>query len=833
MNLLNITLQKPNILNSPQERQRVPQDWKPIATTSLIKPDRPNRSYIVREPFYMAPVNFVTDIKENLVNIKNGIMGKSNDHDLGRINDFAMKAGALGLAGYLFTRGKTAQTKAMEFVGFGTFFASMALWPKLFIQAPIKAMHGLDIHQRYVDNEGRKKMFFQDPQYIPWDLYTDEDLSKLGDKLGVPRDIHNRNEVIKKKAHKIALQGNTLWMLTAGFATPLMSALMCNAVEKIVTPRSDKHQFPDNIFGATGAAIEQAKIDRFEARLSNVGAEVSNKLDDYNPKGLNAALALDKDSCLTPEKVEKLATRLAHDPNDVLLKEYVKTQLEEILTEPVRTVNDDYAKKFGSYLRKLQTDLNEGALRNGHKPLDLSVITDDDLQKLAKQNLSIPAFNKRIIALASSRLGESMGAEREEINKACRDFAAANGKKMVLSTENIQRIRKLDKGLYEYSVRKGLLEGYYSVYFNNAPETVAANRWNNFSMEFLKSIGMTAEEIEQVKMGESSANEILLKKLDVVTRDDKSYERAVRRVQAAILEYDKTVLPNTQNGVSQGVKKTLEQQYRTLYESMAERFRADGFEKISDRLVGDKVTSNGSLVENSIDRLSRRTSELRNGMYKVLHVLDFFRRTSNIEEGSKFAQDYMRASVSHSGVNLKPTMDTLRKDVALYRQLLLNGTIADYTTKMGYQNPQLGLYDRLMKLIYSTDLDAATKKILGVGADGLDESAKLGDTTFFRSFTKTIKDALVNLGNFANPHADKVTVRGEYGSVGDILVRDSLAGPRIDRIGREVSSQLFNSSKWFKTFGGMTAALVGITLLSETFFGRLSKEDVQGRKDNH
>ena len=174
MNLLDAALNKQNNLNgtSVQKNEQVAQNnaihahnllkwasdtFEPVSTDGLIKPDRPQRSYIVDDPFYMAPINFLNDIKENIINIKNGIQGKSNDHDLGRMNDFAMKAGALGLAGYLFTRGKSARTKAMEFVGFGAFFAAMALWPKLFIQAPIKAMYGLDIHQRYVDNEGRKK----------------------------------------------------------------------------------------------------------------------------------------------------------------------------------------------------------------------------------------------------------------------------------------------------------------------------------------------------------------------------------------------------------------------------------------------------------------------------------------------------------------------------------------------------------------------------------------------------------------------------------------------------------------------------------------------------
>lgn len=279
MNFLDVALIKQNNINNNASSQntqpgasgkamyahrllkKAADTFEPIATIGLRKPDEPQRSYIVDSPFYMAPFNFINDIKENIVNIKNGIQGKSNDHDLGRMNDFAMKVGGLLLAGYLFTQGKTKMAKSMEFIGWGAFFGAMALWPKLFIQAPIKAMHGVDIHQRYVDNEGRNKMFFQDPQYIPWNLYSDEELSALGDRLGVPKNIHNRNEIIKKKAHKIALQGNTLWMLTAGFATPLLASMACNGAERLFSPSQNK--FVNSMY----KAVENRQIKNAQTSL--------------------------------------------------------------------------------------------------------------------------------------------------------------------------------------------------------------------------------------------------------------------------------------------------------------------------------------------------------------------------------------------------------------------------------------------------------------------------------------------------------------------------------------------------------------------------------------
>ena len=86
--------------------------------------------------------------------------GKSNDNQLGRFNDLGMKLGGLGRASYLFTRRGTGTKGIMEFLGFGAFFASMAMWPRILISEPLKHRFGFDIRQQYVDAQGRKKRLY-------------------------------------------------------------------------------------------------------------------------------------------------------------------------------------------------------------------------------------------------------------------------------------------------------------------------------------------------------------------------------------------------------------------------------------------------------------------------------------------------------------------------------------------------------------------------------------------------------------------------------------------------------------------------------------------------
>lgn len=107
----------------------------------------------------------------------------------------------------------------------------MSVFPKAAIQAPSRALHGFDSGIEYIDDQGRKKSVFQDSNYIPFDMYQgeypSEDLDIIGDRMGIPRDIKNRHDIIKEQMRKIATQNNTLWMLTAGFATPVIAALTC------------------------------------------------------------------------------------------------------------------------------------------------------------------------------------------------------------------------------------------------------------------------------------------------------------------------------------------------------------------------------------------------------------------------------------------------------------------------------------------------------------------------------------------------------------------------------------------------------------------------------
>jgi hypothetical protein len=186
----------------------------------------------------------IADTGKDVVNLTRALKdGKTNDHSLGRMNDLGLKVGGLGIAAYLMTKKGPKTAKMMELVGLGTFLATMSLWPRVFVDLPLRLRYGFNIRQKYQDSQGRKKEFFQDNQYLPWDLWPQEKIDKVGDRMGIPRNIKDRDSFTQRNMQKVALQGNTLWMLSAGLATPLVTSMACKGTEKVLENINIERQY--------------------------------------------------------------------------------------------------------------------------------------------------------------------------------------------------------------------------------------------------------------------------------------------------------------------------------------------------------------------------------------------------------------------------------------------------------------------------------------------------------------------------------------------------------------------------------------------------------------
>ncbi len=817
MDLLTAALQKPNNIQASQKREAI--EARPISTQSLIRPTRPSKSHLAKDPFYMAPVNGVLDIRENAINIKKGLMGKGNDHDLGKINDFAMKAGALGLAAYLFTKARTPMSKTMEFVGFGSFFASMALWPKLFIETPLKAMYGINIHQKYVDNEGRKKMFFQDPQYVPWDLYTDKQLDKLGNRLGVPKNIHNRNEVIKDKAHKIALQGNTLWMLTAGFATPLMSALICNQAEKYIQPVLDK-----------------ARINNKIKQLDSVEHIVTTKNAKYNAEPLIKALTFNASDTFSERRIQGIVNMIAKD-NTTMASETVEKQVwaffKEIDSDEVfkKSLVDKFFKAFDEL--KKQPGNADATLYGLTKEKALDLLKNkpaDDFMALVNSYLRANApkinLNNSIDYTHLTKLSE-VTEDLSQIVDNLLEEKSTPPKLYELVEGGVDNIKKLAKSFFGYVNHKEVIKETENMLVADTAATLKANSWLDSSRIFCRNLNLSAKETETVKSGGEGAIEVIIKKLDGIALNHSKYQKALKSLVDSVESYDKILLPaHDETGNVQGIQSALEKQYNKLFDKYAKEFSATDkngnhiFGEILEYLIGAPEEAQGSQRAFILKNLRTRIDSMRMNLYHMIHTMDVFKRLNSKEFEAVFNEYCKNNGIRYSESEYK-------KFAAFVKKQIISTTAANHTVKFDLHNPEQPLYKRFMDFVYKEPLDEATEKVI--------KGRKFGGASMDGYMSKYLHNAYWFLGDAEFPHEFHLKVEVDKAMLlqmkkTDPVYRSKLSGPRIDQMIKEVSSQVYNSSKWLKMFGGMSILLAGITLLAETNFGKVSTKEVRRKK---
>ena len=293
----------------------------PIETKDMVKP-LPPQGYLIKDNLYTSIKYFFKDIGYDLKAIKYGYKGTANDHQSGRLNDLGLKLGGVGIATYLASQTANPKARVMEYVGLGTFLAAMSIYPKIAINLPARMRYGFDIDKQYIDDQGRKKSVMQDANYIPFDMYTgrvkSEDLSKIADKLGIPKEELNRNEIAKDEMRKKSTQNNTLWMLTAA-ATPALTALACCGIENyIVAPaiekaREAKH---NKQIGELLKKLESMTLSPSENELGNI---IKGKLSKFKNKELPKEVFEEVYVLLTKNLDNNISEALRKDLTSMLL----------------------------------------------------------------------------------------------------------------------------------------------------------------------------------------------------------------------------------------------------------------------------------------------------------------------------------------------------------------------------------------------------------------------------------------------------------------------------------------------------------------------------------
>lgn len=818
----------------------------PIKTNNLVHP-LPAEGHLVHDTLLSIPKFWLKDIAYDVKAVKDGIRGKANDHQTGRLNDVGLKLGGIGIATYLASRTTDPKMRMMEYVGLGAFLASMSLYPLIAINAPSRMVQGYDIGKEYIDDQGRKKSVYQDGNYIPMDMYrgeyVGEDLDIMGDRMGIPRGIKNRNELIKEQARKTAIQNNTLWMLGAGAATPVMTALICFGLERVLTPVMEKVR--NNRYNSKiTEALKQTK----EMTL-NVDEIDSNNLSRKVEKFLNGF----KDKELPKADFDKLVDMLSKE-TDENLKQGIKEDLEKLFQAEKKgfVLSDKLYEEITNAINETSNGRQRATIKEVFAPTKEEITQaikntgsdgkymtpeqlhsfKDELKNIFKNKIEAQATGKDYLYMEQSNIIENIS---KAVQKTPSSFVSENG---------IKDIANFAKVLGEFKVNDDILDKCKSFKVEHAPETILARSYKKFEDTIFEVLNIKYNDLKQMKESEKYTKEIIEKKIEALVQNEEKYKNAIEKLAGVIsdmevkLHGDSATESNLKdlvnayennynntarriNNIGQGkfsktIDKLVKQDVNTLPTENLLKTRDDLF-KLIDGVVEPKefnwnqdygkVVSEyaehysngvGSSKNMKISRILERIQGVKNGQYRLLHTLDVYKRKIPDDE-------------YHKELNKK------------IKEVLLEATSSNHTLKLGTDNnPQF--YKDIMDRGWADGLEKATQDAMEKtkGAEKGDVLARL--ETYLERFRNVIGN---NDIDFTKPdHRLVGDLKDEFRSkcTPDSRTRMqkfNLIAQNPIEFFKKASKTKFENQKWLRIASAIGGSVIAATVLTQFCFGKI------------
>ena len=722
-------------------------------------------------------------------------------------------------------------TKGMEFVGLGAFLTSMAVWPKVAIQLPAYLIHGVNVQKQYKDSFGRTKPFYQDPQFIPWDLYTDEQIDKIGDRMGVPKNIKNRRDFTQEKMRKLAVQNNTLWMLTAGFATPVMTALMCNVSEPFLNKymNNRRNQKADKILEDLNAASKKYQTH-----------DIANGVHILNKQYLNKPV--------NDELLSKIADVFTADM-DFVSPDSFRHDLKAFLSDGRYTIEEKTAENISKNLAELFED------KGFDKEFLQSVLPDSQkLTQIFKDNgltgksLKPVEFNK-VNVLLSNIISENVKNYNASHPDMAEDLSYVrtliNGhksnehpiiKELLKNPSNKfdqmsqARLNDVAKIFDDFRAKNMALDEYALLKVGSAPETVIANYWNDTSKEFVNILGITQKDLEKVRFDKNLMGNLLRERFETIAADKNQYENVMKKLVSQIATFDSKIkssdiashLLQGQNYSETNYEKAVD----TLFDGYSKEFEKKGFTRTASILTGKFGNEYTSYKTIQKAYAQERILGVKSSFYRLINTLDFYRRAASNPNGLH-------------AYNIVPR-ETQEELIELCKTISLRGHSSDYATKFYmHRNPHPAndyspievengkikykyfgkadgvadiandkfFYQNGMKFMHGDAMHPETQAIIN-------ESASIKDE--IQNYRRLVFEKIGGEHYFFKPR-HKVSKDGSAGSD----IKFLLTGISPEELFYKTGQQMFNTKKWLSIFGKFGAGLLGVTVLSQFFLGKL------------
>ena len=758
-----------------------------------VKPNEAKARLVKENPLQSAASAVGDTFKDGKNFVIAAKTGKLNDNSLGRINDLGLKAGALLIAGFLASNAKTKTNAIMQFLGGATFLSVMSLWPKIFINLPARLVHGFRIDQKYISAQGDKKDVYLDNQFIPTDIFSKQELKDNARRSGIDYESENGEEKILRKMQKTALQNRTLWMATAGFATPLLTAVIGDKIEPLVKNAVINHDFMksrqaldniDEVFSASSPIVKNKK------QLEDVLMQYSSKnLDSEGFKKISAALNIDvtdifKDSDdLKPIKdlkfnVDENALSVARNQVSIIKDEGLEETLKNAFSDLIKSKDATQ----GTSERAKGIFANVKTIQESHN----GKIEAEKLDEVIN-NFKNLKEGKTYIKLRQM-LQEAFNAQGNKKLTSLIDTKLSNMDLKYDDTPFFEAVRQYNDEILA-SIR-GRLKTYLDILnpvAGSKDESVYTKIYRQAMEKIFNKANFTKEELTAIKL--PPTNSAQHKTLDVLTNffqrfaslSDEEYTNAIK--EFVVEDKDNMVRDFIQKMYSKDNKETISKIWQLQGAANKPVFN------ILNKGLDREIESN---IEHFMDVANANITSIRS---KALICANLERRikSGEFEEALKsvntiLGNKYIDGAAIDSIENYAKNFDTIPVEewIKKARQLVYEGTVAADACKLELDFEH---FQTLKNVIY--DKNAFKKEI---------------------ELVPDLEGLLKNLILSKTGDVDNSNITGICG-----LLRNS-------------AKEMLNNRTWKKIFLPMTFALVAVTLLVQPLFGNIKDEFPETKK---
>lgn len=831
-------------------------------TVNMIRPEAGQGRLLSNNPIASFG-RFFANRYYDLKAVYKGYTGTANDHQLGRTNDVGLLLGGLGIASFLTTKRMAALPKHMEFVGLASFLTSMSLWPTIGVFGPARLVHGFEVDKRYIDDQGRNKSVFQDPNYVPFDLYRkerkSEDLSAIADYMGISKDVKNREEMTKDQMRKIAIQNHTLWMWSSGFAVPTMTALLCNGFERLYQPHLEKSQAAqaklglDSLYsnlikaGAMPEGLDAKQTDK----MSKMMTKLSQEIGEYNvvEKEISKFVKFPEKAeskIITSAQLHDFITNVTKDAGHGVSTALAK-DISSLLSSGDKIVADD---KFISQFAK-----NIEQKFSAHPMLKHGIVSYEEISKYIKDVLKTDVVDRKtlidgVLNLGNQKIANSVTGDKvERVQQLFANNLRNDAKilpksdKLVLTVEKANILRELSAPLQAYIAKFKSIREVNALQLGNIPDSQDSYYWNKLEKTFADIIYKETPfgKMKGLMNNEKAIEPIIKARFEAIAADSELFAKTLESINKIKVSYLTNMLgegneskfvdlilgENPKGGVNWNQRTFAENgtqvdKFIEMQSKIAKDFKASlesgalkgKFGMLIEKVYGkdfrtsvaaSEVTANVGKIENFVTACD-----------KILHSLDVYRRAYIYKtKGSEEVLGGHTININKDWVEElfeKAKTDTVAaKSSDIYSRFNSTGKPRKFQS--------------YMNLVYAPipGLKPAPQDVHGKGY-----ITEITEKTLGEASASTLQHWINKFRNLVG-HDPQNWYYSDYSASTSNLYNDlhktpearyRVQGKNILEFAEQGAKRLHNSGRWLRSFGGLFVGVWSASILAQFFFGK-------------